>query len=104
MGGDYAVGVRLSNDPLVNVTQLPMGGAWQVVFTILCTEWLFTYVTPPPKDKPWDLLGWHALLADADGSEVPDDIPDWRNDWNNMRLQEINNGALAASFLMEHVH
>merc|ERR1712217_182932 len=41
--GDYAVGVRLSNDPLVNVTQLPMGGAWQLVFTILCIEWMFAY-------------------------------------------------------------
>ena len=41
--GDYAVGEHLDNNPLVNLTQLPMGGIWQVVFTIMCLEWLTTY-------------------------------------------------------------
>jgi hypothetical protein len=88
--GDYAAGVRLSNDPLVNVTQLSMGGAWQVIFTILCFEWMFTYVTPPPKGQPWDLLGWDKILAEEDMDGV-----NWYEDWDNIRLQEINNGRLA---------
>merc|ERR1711879_94896 len=101
--GDYAVGVRLSNDPLVNLTQLPMGGAWQVVFTIMCFEWMFTYVTVPPKDEPWDLLGWSELrpkpLTDLEKEKLgwgDDEIPvDWEGDAMEARLQEINNGRLA---------
>ena len=43
--GDYAVGEHLDNNPLVNLTQMPMGGIWQVVFTIMCLEWVTTYVS-----------------------------------------------------------
>lgn len=28
--GDYAVGVHLDDNPLVSLTQMPMGGIWQV--------------------------------------------------------------------------
>eukprot|EP00933_Yihiella_yeosuensis_P071031 TRINITY_DN7921_c0_g1_i11.p1 TRINITY_DN7921_c0_g1~~TRINITY_DN7921_c0_g1_i11.p1 ORF type:complete len:503 (+),score=111.55 TRINITY_DN7921_c0_g1_i11:67-1509(+) len=82
--GDFANGEKVSDDPLINLTQLSMGGAMQVVFTIMCTEWLFTYVTPPPKDKPWDLLGWHSVIADE---EYPE--------WKKVQMQELNNGRLA---------
>ena len=41
----------LDNNPLVSLTQLPMGGMWQTVFFIMCLEWVSTYVCPPPKDR-----------------------------------------------------
>eukprot|EP00438_Fugacium_kawagutii_P011242 Skav211183 [mRNA] locus=scaffold884:171513:172211:+ [translate_table: standard] len=62
--GDYAVGEHLDNNPLVNLTQLPMGGVWQVVFTIMCLEWLTTYVCKPPAEKPWDILGWTDIIIE----------------------------------------
>ena len=69
--GDYAVGEHLDNNPLVNLTQLPMGGIWQVVFTIMCLEWLTTYVCKPPAEKPWDILGWtDILIEDEKGNKV----------------------------------
>ena len=49
--GDAAARMRVSDDPLINYTQLPIGGAFQVVFTIMCVEWLTTYVAKPPKDR-----------------------------------------------------
>jgi len=84
--GDAAAGTPVSDNPLINCTQLPIGGAFQVVFTIMILEWLTTYVCKPPADKPWDILGWSAVL-------VPDDkqFPSWKN----LELQEINNGRLA---------
>jgi light-harvesting complex I chlorophyll a/b binding protein 1 len=82
--GDFAVGERVSDNPLVNVTQLPMGGAWQVVFTIMCFEWLTTYVCKPPAEKPWDIFGWSDIIADEEEPE-----------WKKHQLQELNNGRLA---------
>eukprot|EP00933_Yihiella_yeosuensis_P078757 TRINITY_DN905_c0_g2_i1.p1 TRINITY_DN905_c0_g2~~TRINITY_DN905_c0_g2_i1.p1 ORF type:complete len:1026 (+),score=256.07 TRINITY_DN905_c0_g2_i1:76-3153(+) len=82
--GDFANGEKVSDDPLINLTQLSMGGAMQVIFTIMCTEWLFEYVTPAPKEKPWDLLGWTDVIADE---EYPQ--------WKKVQLQELNNGRLA---------
>lgn len=64
--GDYAVGEHLDNNPLVNLTQMPMGGIWQVVFTIMCLEWLTTYVCKPPAEKPWDILGWSGAAESYD--------------------------------------
>jgi len=85
--GDYAVGEHLDNNPLVNLTQMPMGGIWQVVFTIMCLEWVTTYVCKPPEEKPWDILGWSDIL-----------IEDEKSIWNQFRKaenQELNNGRLA---------
>jgi len=81
--GDAAARMRVSDDPLINVTQLPMGGAFQVVFTIMCFEWLTTYVCKPPAERPWDILGWSPIL-------YPDN-----QDWRDAELREINNGRLA---------
>jgi len=81
--GDAAARMRVSDDPLVNVTQLPIGGAFQVVFTIMVLEWLTTYVIKPPADKPWDILGWKSVVYE----EEPD--------WKDVQLQELNNGRLA---------
>mmetsp|Transcript_4352 Transcript_4352/g.6681 ORF Transcript_4352/g.6681 Transcript_4352/m.6681 type:complete len:237 (-) Transcript_4352:99-809(-) len=81
--GDGAARTRVSDDPLVNVTQLPIGGAFQLIFTIMCLEWLTTYVCKPPADKPWDILGWDPVLYD--------DEPDWKEN----QLKELNNGRLA---------
>jgi len=82
--GDAAARTRVSDNPLVNVTQLPMAGAWQVVFTIMCLEWLTTYVCKPPAGKPWDILGWTPVIAFEDGQ-----------DWKDSQLKELNNGRLA---------
>uniref|UniRef100_UPI0031F5DA9E PCPI-3 n=1 Tax=Symbiodinium sp. TaxID=2950 RepID=UPI0031F5DA9E len=85
--GDLATGTYLDNNPLVSVTQLPMGGMWQTVFFIMCLEWVSTYVCPPPKSKPWDILGWSDIL-----------LEDEDNYWNQFRkaeVQELNNGRLA---------
>jgi len=82
--GDAAARTRVSDNPLINVTQLPIGGAFQLVFTIMCLEWLTTYVCKPPADKPWDILGWSDVIADED----------WP-DWKESQLKELNNGRLA---------
>ncbi|CAJ1374181.1 unnamed protein product [Effrenium voratum] len=85
--GDLATGTYLDNNPLVSITQLPMGGMWQTVFFIMCLEWVSTYVCPPPKSKPWDVLGWSDIL-----------LEDEDNYWNQFRkaeVQELNNGRLA---------
>lgn len=82
--GDAAARTRVSDDPLINVTQLPIGGAFQLVFTIMCLEWLTTYVCKPPADKPWDILGWSDVIAD-------ENFPDWKKE----QLKELNNGRLA---------
>jgi len=82
--GDAAAGFRVSNDPLVNVTQTPMGGIWQLVFTIMCLEWLTTYICKPPAERPWDVLGWAPLIADEEDAN-----------WKKVQLQELNNGRLS---------
>ncbi|CAK9029385.1 unnamed protein product [Durusdinium trenchii] len=76
--GDYAVGVHLDDNPLVSLTQMPMGGIWQVVFTIMCLEWLTTYICKPPAEKPWDILGWSDIL-----------IEDEKSIWNQFRKAEL---------------
>eukprot|EP00437_Effrenium_voratum_P003344 CAMPEP_0181422388 /NCGR_PEP_ID=MMETSP1110-20121109/13589_1 /TAXON_ID=174948 /ORGANISM="Symbiodinium sp., Strain CCMP421" /LENGTH=768 /DNA_ID=CAMNT_0023545485 /DNA_START=74 /DNA_END=2377 /DNA_ORIENTATION=- len=75
--GDLATQTYLDNNPLVSLTQLPMGGMWQTVFFIMCLEWVGTYVCPPPKDKPWDVLGWSDIL-----------LEDEDNYWNQFRKAE----------------
>jgi hypothetical protein len=81
--GDAANGyVRVSDDPLINVTQLPMGGMWQLVFTILVLEWITTYICKPPKEAPWDILGWTPLTVETEA-------------WRLHQLKELNNGRLA---------
>ncbi|CAE8633895.1 unnamed protein product [Polarella glacialis] len=82
--GDAAAGERVSDNPLINVTQLPMGGMWQLVFTILCVEWCVTYVCKPSERRPWDIFGWNDVVAD-------EEFPDWKS----AQLQELNNGRLA---------
>jgi len=84
--GDAAAGFRVSDDPLVNVTQTTMGGMWQLIFTLMVLEWVQTYPCPPPKDKPWDVLGWSAITPD-DG--------EFSQQWKDKQLQELNNGRLA---------
>ena len=86
--GDYAAGEKMSNNPLVNITQLPMAGMWQVVFTIMCLEWLTTYICKPPADRPWDVLGWKGIIVEDYPSEI------W-NGWKRVQRQELNNGRLA---------
>eukprot|EP00439_Symbiodinium_sp_Y106_P056014 s1121_g7.t2 len=86
--GDYAIGEKMSNDPLVSLTQLPMGGMWQVIFTIMCLEWLTTYICKPPEDRPWDVLGWKGIIDEDYPSEI------W-NGWKRVQCQELNNGRLA---------
>lgn len=82
--GDGAARTRVSDNPLEGAAQLPIGGAFQVVFFIMCCEWLITYVCKPPADKPWDILGWSDVIAD-------EDFPDWKEN----QLKELNNGRLA---------
>ncbi|CAE7697327.1 FCPB [Symbiodinium pilosum] len=86
--GDYAIGERMSDDPLVSLTQLPMGGMWQVIFTIMCLEWLTTYICKPPADRPWDVLGWKGIIVEDYPSEI------W-NGWKRVQCQELNNSRLA---------
>ena len=99
------------NNPLVNLTQMPMGGIWQVVFTIMCLEWLTTYVCKPPAEKPWDILGWTDILIEdektiwnrfrkAENQETATftclkrpETPRKRS--KRVRFQELNNGRLA---------
>jgi len=86
--GDYAIGEKMSDDPLVSLTQLPMGGMWQVIFTIMCLEWLTTYICKPPEDRPWDVLGWKGIIDEDYPSEI------W-NGWKRVQCQELNNSRLA---------
>jgi len=81
---DFAIGEPVSNNPLVAVTQLPLAGMFQVVFTIMCFEWLTLYICKPPAEKPWDVFGWTDIIADE---EYPE--------WKKAQLQELNNGRLA---------
>jgi len=86
--GDWAIGQKMSNDPMVNLTQLPMGGMWQTVFFIMCLEWLTTYICKPPKNKPWDVLGWQEIIVEDYPSQY------W-NLYKDVQCQELNNSRLA---------
>mmetsp|Transcript_54656 Transcript_54656/g.122260 ORF Transcript_54656/g.122260 Transcript_54656/m.122260 type:complete len:485 (+) Transcript_54656:69-1523(+) len=86
--GDWAIGQKMSNDPMVNLTQLPMGGMWQTVFFIMCLEWLTTYICKPPKNKPWDVLGWQEIIVEDYPSQY------W-NLYKEVQCQELNNSRLA---------
>ena len=55
-----------------------LGTCDQVVFTIMCLEWLTTYVCKPPAEKPWDILGWSDIL-----------IEDEKSIWNQFRKAEL---------------
>jgi len=84
--GDFYIGEYdvIDDNPLISLTQLPIGGIMQVVFTIMVLEWLTLYITKPPVERPWDLLGWTDVIADE---EYPP--------WKERQLQELNNGRLA---------
>jgi len=82
--GDGAVRSQISDDPLIAAQQLPIAGWMQVFFTIMCLEWLTTFVCKPPEDKPWDVIGVSDLIADE---EYPE--------WKNQKMRELNNGRLA---------
>merc|ERR1711879_870490 len=55
---------------------------WQIVFTLLVVEWLTTYICKPPKDAPWDILGWQPIIVET-------------QKFRTHQLREINNGRLA---------
>eukprot|EP00930_Biecheleria_cincta_P077164 TRINITY_DN6443_c0_g1_i1.p1 TRINITY_DN6443_c0_g1~~TRINITY_DN6443_c0_g1_i1.p1 ORF type:complete len:373 (-),score=78.14 TRINITY_DN6443_c0_g1_i1:136-1227(-) len=84
--GDFYIGEYdvIDDNLLISLTQLPIGGIFQVVFTIMVLEWLTTYVTKAPEERPWDLLGWTDVIADEEYSP-----------WKERQLQELNNGRLA---------
>merc|ERR1719188_1054582 len=82
--GDAAVRSTISDDPLIAAQQLPVAGWLQVLFTIMCLEWLTTFVCKPPEDQPWDVLGVSDLIADE---EYPE--------WKAQKMRELNNGRLA---------
>jgi hypothetical protein len=82
--GDAALGYRASDNPLINVQQMPMGAMWQLIFFFVCIEWLTAYVCKPPEGRPWDVLGWNDIIYDEE-----DPL------WKIRQLQEINNSRLA---------
>mmetsp|Transcript_94595 Transcript_94595/g.254488 ORF Transcript_94595/g.254488 Transcript_94595/m.254488 type:complete len:320 (+) Transcript_94595:53-1012(+) len=82
--GDAAARTRVSDDPIIALQQLPAAGLMQVFFTLMCLEYMFTFVTPAPKDKPWDTLGMSEIVADEE-----------KPSYKRLQLQEINNGRLA---------
>ena len=67
----------------------------QVVFTIMCLEWLFTYVCKPPAEKPWDIFGWNTIL-----------IEDEKSVWNQFRKAELQElpGYSCRCLLGENTH
>jgi hypothetical protein len=81
--GDAAARMRVSDDPMINVTQCSMSGMMQLLFTIMILEWFGLYVSPPPKERPWDVLGWTDIVA-----EEP-------YQWRERQLMELNNSRLA---------
>mmetsp|Transcript_91776 Transcript_91776/g.237829 ORF Transcript_91776/g.237829 Transcript_91776/m.237829 type:complete len:315 (+) Transcript_91776:82-1026(+) len=82
--GDAAVRSSISDDPLIAAQQLPGAGWLQVLFTLMCFEWLTAYICTPPKDQPWDVLGVSDLIADEKYPE-----------WKDQKMRELNNGRLA---------
>jgi len=82
--GDFANQRHGSDNPLIALEEIPLAGTLQVFFTILCCEWLTTFVLKPPAEKPWDILGWTDVIGD-------EQYPPWKE----AQLQELNNGRLA---------
>jgi hypothetical protein len=84
MSDDQATLQLLQKNPMKAIEVLPPAGTAQIFFTIMILEWLTTFVIKPPKEAPWDLIGWQPILRDTEGE-----------DWMNARRQEVNNGRLA---------
>jgi len=82
--GDAAARTVVSDNPLINAQQLPLAGWLQILFTLMLFEWMFNYVVKPPRERPWDLLGWTPVIGDE---EYPP--------WKETQLKELNNGRLA---------
>lgn len=82
--GDAAARTRVDDNPLIGAQQVPFAAWLQIFFTLMLFEWMFTYVVKPPKNRPWDLLGWSPVIAD-------ENYPDWKE----TQLRELNNGRLA---------
>mmetsp|Transcript_90500 Transcript_90500/g.234671 ORF Transcript_90500/g.234671 Transcript_90500/m.234671 type:complete len:311 (+) Transcript_90500:63-995(+) len=82
--GDAAVRGDISDNPLIAAQQLPAAGWLQVGFTIMCLEWLTTFVCKPSEEKPWDIIGVSDLIAD-------EEYPEWKDN----KMRELNNGRLA---------
>jgi len=82
--GDAAARTKVDDNPLIGAQQVPFAAWLQIFFTLMCFEWMFTYVVKPPKSRPWDLLGWTPVIAD-------ENYPDWKE----TQLRELNNGRLA---------
>jgi len=82
--GDAAARTKLDDNPLIGAAQVPFAAWLQIFFTLMCFEWMFAYVVKPPKNRPWDLLGWSPVIAD-------ENYPDWKE----TQLRELNNGRLA---------
>jgi len=87
--GNLVIDDIASDNPLVNLTQLPMGGMWQIIFSILVMEWVFTVPCPPPAERPWDLIGWTDVIVDEESPK-----------WKEAQVRELNNGRLAMIAIM----
>eukprot|EP00415_Alexandrium_ostenfeldii_P001947 UN1947 len=81
--GGGAARTPVSNDSLIAVTQIPIGGGFPVVFPLMCLGGVVTYGAPPPADKPWGIFGWNAVVFEGGGS------------WKGGQLKGLNNGGLA---------
>jgi len=86
--GDLWLKKPASDNPIEAFNQLSLLGVFQMVFFIGCLEWLTTVPCPPPKDKPWDVIGMSDVLEE-DTDENP------MAEYNMIQMQELNNGRLA---------
>jgi len=89
--GDYALGTYASDNPLENATQLTLQGWASIFFFIMVTEWVTQKLIPPPAERPWDILGWSAIIADADHEDP---------EWKKVQAFELNNSRLAMFGIM----
>mmetsp|Transcript_38643 Transcript_38643/g.89198 ORF Transcript_38643/g.89198 Transcript_38643/m.89198 type:complete len:302 (+) Transcript_38643:81-986(+) len=86
--GDLWLKKPASDNPIEAFTSLPMLGVWQMVFFVAALEWLTTVPCPPPKDKPWDVIGMSDVLEE-DTDENP------MAEYKKIQMQELNNSRLA---------
>ncbi|KAL9139544.1 Light-harvesting complex-like [Amphidinium carterae] len=86
--GDLWLKKPASDNPIEAFNQLSLLGVFQMVFFIGCLEWLTTVPCPPPKDKPWDVIGMSDVLEE-DTDENP------MAEYNMIQMQDLNNGRLA---------